>query len=135
MPKLIVTGDKRIDKALRALGPKVGNKVVRRAMREGMQPVKAQVEADAPKGETGNLARSVKVRAGKRSRKGPSVEVLIEDATFRGERYYAAFEEYGTSRMPGRYYMTRAYDARKAGARDAALTAIRSGIDREARSL
>lgn len=131
-PKFIVTGDKALDRALRTLEPRVARKVVRQAMRAAMKGMKTAIESTAPVGDTGALAASVKIRAGRRSRGKMSILVGLEDTTFQGERYYAAFVEYGTADMPGQGYMREALDTRGEIARQDAMRRIRDGIEREA---
>ncbi|MEJ7636476.1 MAG: HK97-gp10 family putative phage morphogenesis protein [Singulisphaera sp.] len=133
MAKIVITGIAELDKKLRTLGPKVANKVVRQAMRKGDQAFKAAIEHNAPQGETGDLAGSVKVRAGKRSRTGQSVEVGLDEATFEGDRFYAGFQEYGTGDMEGDGFVHEAFDTKADGVKRDIERAIRDGIEREAK--
>jgi HK97 gp10 family phage protein len=131
--KLIITGIAELDKKLRELGPKVGNKVVRTAMRNAAKTLKAGIEGRAPEGETGALSSSVKVRAGKRSRTSQTVEVGLEDATFKGERFYAAANEWGTSEMPGQHFVRGTLDAEGESVKKDIEREIRDGIERVAK--
>jgi HK97 gp10 family phage protein len=132
MARVTITGDKKLDKALRGLEPRVAKKVIRQAMRRALKPVQAAVKREEPHGETGQLARSPKIRAGKRTRKGViTLFVLIGEKDF-PDGYYGAFKEYGTSKMPADPAMRRAYDETAARAKLQAIEEIRAGIDREA---
>lgn len=127
--KLVITGAKEIDRRLHALGPKVARQVVVGAMREVMkETIAPEVMADAPAGETGDLRRAVKVRAGQRSRKGPTMYVLIDGASL-GDKFYAAFRELGTRFMKGSHFMKRAYDGKAAGAKDRVIRLIAKRTD------
>jgi HK97 gp10 family phage protein len=60
----------------------------------------------------GQLRDSLKIRAIKRNRAGViGVVVQSRKGDFRGDEYYAAFQEYGTSKMPGKGFIRAAFDA------------------------
>lgn len=130
--QMIVTGLKEIDRALRELEPKIGKKVIRQAMRKSMKPVKTAVEQNAPVGETGLLAASVKIRAAKKSRKSFGIDVTIGEKDWVGKTWYAAAVEYGTSRMEGRGFMRKAFDESGDEAKGIAIRSILEGLEREA---
>jgi HK97 gp10 family phage protein len=128
--KIVITGVKALDKRLKELGPKLANKIARKALREEMKPLKADVVSNTPK-DTGALARSTKLQAMKRSRSRIGVEVVMFDGTD-DDRFVAAFVELGTSTTPGAGMMRHAYDANKDAVRDGILDRIRQGIEQEA---
>lgn len=135
MPKIVVTGIPELDRALRRLGAKAANKVVRKALRAGAKDFAAAARSEAPVGETHRLVESIKVRAGRRSRKAISVNVVIGKDSFPGESYlYPAgvqLGEPGEGRPPDPY-MTRAFDGREAPVKRRLESDIARGITREA---
>ncbi len=132
MPKFIITGIKQIDRAFRQLEPKLARKVIRQALRKSLKPVADEVKADSPV-ETGLLRSAIKVRAGKRARGSISLVVIMGEGDFKGETFYGAFQEYGTSRMPGKNFMRRAFDSKSDAARAQIEAEILAGIEREAK--
>lgn len=87
-----------LNKRLKKLGGKVANKVSRDAVREGAKVVRKEMRAGAPKGETGNLRKSIRYRI--RGRKG-NFRARIGVTS---KIYYAWFLEYGTAAhtVPGK---------------------------------
>lgn len=93
---LSVRGDKAIFKKLKRLERKDAKQVIMRSARTAMRPVMKAAKGYAPVGETGNLRKSIKLRALKRNRKGNiGVRVAISDQWFVGKMFYGAFQEFG----------------------------------------
>jgi HK97 gp10 family phage protein len=95
---LVITGDKELDRLFQMLPDGMQKRVLRPALRAAAKVIQAQAVANAPK-DTGALKKSIKVRAGKRSRKG-IVRVNVttsKDSTtlYKGKQYYGAFIEFG----------------------------------------
>lgn len=108
-------GHRELIKQLDSLGKNVANKAMRTGMRNGMKVVLSAAKSKVPPSSiSGNLKRSLTVRAGRRSRKGPSIILLsLGDKakalpkksatgskkaigrTFQGSTYYGAFVEFG----------------------------------------
>jgi len=138
---VVVTGVEDVDRRLKALEPRVQKRVLRQAMREAMRLVQAEAKANAPdpatsRYATGATKRAIKVRALKSRKRGRlGIEVRVGPGDYKGDTYYAAFLEYGTSRMAARPFMTPAYAAAGPAARDAAMRRIRDGIEAEVRKL
>jgi HK97 gp10 family phage protein len=131
--RLRLFGVKELDRALKGLEPKVRRKVISRAIRTALKVVKAAVEAAAPVGESGNLRRSVVVRAVKGRKRGViALEVRIGEGNFKGKTYYAAFIEFGTKDIPAHGFMRKAFDETKDQARIIAMNEILAGVKREA---
>lgn len=135
--KLIVTGIKEVDAALRALGsPKEANKASRRAMREVLKThILPEVRREAPV-ETGHLEESPTVRAGRRSRSRVEFAVVIGIDRF-GRHWYPTFKQFGA---PGINqladpFMTRAYEHKKDAARADAERIWRDQIEAAAKRL
>jgi HK97 gp10 family phage protein len=100
-------------------------------MRAGMKLVQAEAKQLAPF-DTGELKSAIKIRAGKTRRGSLAVEVRVGEGDFKGDQYYAAFHEFGTSKMPARPFLRPALDSVGPEARDVAMKAIRDGVEREA---
>lgn len=126
----IIKGIPAIEKAIRELEPKIAKKVIRKNIRKGLKPIKAEVEAQAPV-ESGATKASVKIRAmkGKRGRIGVNVQIGAGD--FKGETFYAAFREYGTSKMEADPFMRRAFDNKAESAKAETERGIVADIEAE----
>ena len=109
MADVTIGGADELQKALRGLPPAIAKKAFRKAMRPAMKPVAKSASEAAPK-DTGALAQSIKVRAAKRSTKFIGIDVQIGEGDFKGDTWYGAAQEYGTSKMPPKGFMRRAYD-------------------------
>lgn len=126
----IVIGIKEIDRALKSFEPRVAKKLVKAAMRKAMRPVKAAVEQNAPV-DTGLLRSAVKIRASKKSRTSFGIDVRIGEQDWVGQTWYAAAQEYGTSRMEGTGFMRKAFDETGEEAKAIALRELLAGIEQE----
>lgn len=65
MARLMVVGAEDVDRALREFGPKLGNRMVKSAMRKAGKQVQAKAKAavEIQSDRTGKLKRGIKVRA------------------------------------------------------------------------
>jgi len=99
--QVFAEGWEKVAADLRGLGKKLQNKVLRQALRSGARPIlnaaKANIQSDnAPEWEdTGQLMRSIKIRAIKRSRNRVGIRVGTAEGWFRGNTFYGAFREFG----------------------------------------
>jgi hypothetical protein len=93
---LVITGDKETNAKLAKLAGPDQKKAIRKASREALRPVLAQVKATAPR-RTGALSRAAKIRAITRSRVriGSMVTVTGTGKGFSGKAFYGGFIEYG----------------------------------------
>lgn len=145
-----VAGLGEAKKALDALPGVVAKKVLRKAIRQAMRPVKSAVEANAPVGETGAIRSAVKIRVPKKRRRNViAIDVQIGKGDFTGDTYYAAMREFGhkirrTPRGPvvgvaeGTHYMERAAKSEEDGAKAEVVRLIKAGLPaaiREAKKL
>ena len=116
--KMVMTGDKAIDKALLKIAGKQEtakhvNKFMRKATREAVKEiVMPKVKARVPV-ETGELESSLKVRALKRSRtrlgsgvtlKGGDAPGEFKNPLFSGDTFYGGFLEFGFKQRDGGFY-------------------------------
>ena len=136
---LHVDGLDKLLRKLNGLEPKVRRMALRRGMRAGAKIIRNEVVRRAPK-RTGDLRRNVKVRAGKRSRKGWTIEIrLSKEGNYRGKTFYGAFGEFGTKvrrrkngqitgRVRALHFMESAFDARAPQARDVTLAMLWADI-------
>lgn len=126
--KAIVTGVKELDAILRDLEPKLARKYIRKGMRDGMKLVRDQARADAPV-RSGTMRKAIKVRAGRSRKRGRiAIEVRVGEGDFKGDTFYGAFVEYGTSRQKAQEFMLRAFRERGEAARREIIAAIVSGV-------
>lgn len=126
-----VRGHRQVIARLGRLEKKVARKILSQSARVAMRPVLAAAKANAPK-KTGALAKSVRMRALKRNRKGRyGVRVMTSKEWFKGDEYYGAFQEFGwkagkrrpgyrrkfrpeldtRKEIPGKHYVQRAYES------------------------
>jgi HK97 gp10 family phage protein len=82
---------------LRTLETKVAKKMVRKAGREGMKPVRAAAIAATAvfKNPTGATQKAIKIRSGRARRGVIRFIVGVGEKWFRGATFYAAFVEMG----------------------------------------
>lgn len=97
--KRAITGDKEIDALLKNLEVKVANKFVRQGLRRVAKDiVLPDAKRQAPV-DTGQLEKSLTVRAGRRSRTGPSYTVVSRPRGGVDQAHYAWSVEFGTKHM------------------------------------
>lgn len=124
--RVIVTGDKKIDRALRKLGDeKRAKSIVRKSIRAGLKPILVAAKANAPK-DTGDYRRAIKIRT-VRTRKGIKliVALIAKDLASPGQ---AAAIEFGTDHTEPQAPFRKAFDAEAANARNTTMAAIKRGI-------
>jgi HK97 gp10 family phage protein len=106
-----MTGLPGVDRALRQFEPKTREKIEKQAARTAAKVVQKRAQQHAPVDE-GDLRKSIKVRALKRSRKNRKVGVRVvtsaSDNLFQGKQFYGGFLEYGTAYIAPRPFMRRA---------------------------
>lgn len=128
----VVTGDKRLIRKLRTLSRNVQRTVVKQAVRAGAEVVEAAAKEFAPV-RTGELRGAIHVREVRsRSPWVISFEVVVGQGDFKGEQFYAAFIEYGTSNMTAEPFMRPAVDVAGPRATTVMLAMIWAGIQSEA---
>lgn len=92
-----VTGIPELDAKLRTIEQRLAKKIYRRSVRKAAKPVLDTARSLAPV-ESGDLKRSLKIRAMKRSRRNKhqvGVQVVTGKEWFKGDQFYAAFIEFG----------------------------------------
>jgi hypothetical protein len=133
--KASITGDKQVDRRLRALEPKVAKKYARTALRDALKPTAAAVKSAAPRG-SGALAGQVKVRAAKRSRRGIAMKIQLGDDQAKAETaaaqrvkrrwpFYAAIREF---KGRGAGYMGHTFQTRESAMRADAMNRLRAAV-------
>jgi HK97 gp10 family phage protein len=131
-----ITGVKEIRWAFRHLEPNVARKVIRQAVRKGLAPIRAAALRHAPLGKTGLLRSSIKIRAFTKRKRGViGLEIRVGEGDYKGVTYYAAFQEYGTAKMPASPFMRPAFDTEAVAGMNLARKLIRDGIVREVAAL
>lgn len=156
-----VSGDKAIMNALCELPKRTQGKALRPALRVAAKILHAQARSNITK-RSGAAAASLKVRAGKRSRKhGVSVQVITSAGWFKGDEYYVAFGELGfklgsrklyqlevgprhklgkrwiaeRKQVEGKHWIAKAIEQKGSQAREAGLQALKQNIEKEAEAL
>ena len=117
-------GDKDLQKKLNKLQGKDAKAVIRKVLRNQQKEIKKRADALVPT-KSGALKASLRIRAGKRSRKRISVVLIAggkrsigkTESKRRGiaegateEAYYASFVELGTDKQPAQSFMRKARD-------------------------
>lgn len=98
--EMIVTGDERINRALKKISGKEAKSLMRKSMRPALKPVLQEAKSNAPS-DTGQLKKNIKIKAMKRSRThfGVRVSMQIPGQKENTQRpFYAAFVELGTKK-------------------------------------
>ena len=126
-----MTGDRQANRNLRALEAKIAKKITRTAAREGLRPVLAAARRLAPRGETGVLRKTIKLKSLKRSRSAIGARVTSgtrEGGDYTGKAFYGAFLEYGTKRIKPRGFLKRAAETKKRSALTIYRARLAAGI-------
>lgn len=101
-------------------------KAAQRAVKQSIRESK-KLGVDYP----GQLRDSLKIRAMKRSRNGRiGVTIQSRAGDFKGREFYGAFQEYGTSKMPGKGFIRSAVDSEGQGALDIIVASVRAEHDK-----
>lgn len=112
-----VLGIPEIDKQLKKLGPQISKKIIRKGMRPAQKIIRDQAKMYCPV-DYGDLEDSIKVTAGKRTRKSINIHVSTSgsDNIFTGDTYYAGFVEWGCPdrpEYPAQPFLRPAFDSKK----------------------
>lgn len=132
-----IEGSDELRQWLLTVPKKVGNKILRQALRRAGKIVQERAKALAPV-ESGLLKKSISVRRSKRAKRGTEAVVIFPDVTkFAvaekafgvkvGETavdFYAPYQEFGTHDMPAHPYMRPAFDQTK----DKALAIVKGDV-------
>jgi len=122
-------------KGLQELEPAIAKKILRTAMRQAATPILEEAKRRVPI-LTGQLRKSLKIRAIKRNNKGRiGVVISTEKGFFKGETFYGAFLEFGTKKMPAKPFIRPAFEANKARAVRIVELALKLGLDGVAKNL
>ncbi len=117
----------------KALESKIQKKALRKGLRAGAKIIQRAAKANAPKGETGNLRKFIKLKADKRSRSRLGIRVRTGtrqqlDIPANDPVYYPGIVEYGSKDRPPQPYMRPAFNTSKGGAKREIIKAIRAFI-------
>ena len=123
-----IEGAKELEKKLLSFEPKLGRKVVRQALRKGAKVIQSAAKSNVPV-KSGALKKSIKVRALKKRRQSYGVMVATSDGWFKGDEFYGAFLEFGTSKMPAKPFVRPAFDAEKDNAEKIIKNQLQQGIE------
>jgi len=130
MAKLEFKGLDAILKKLDKFPDQIAKAIEKQGLKEAAEILKAEVEAQAPVGETGLLRSSVEVvpDRGKNGFVGMKVTIVGDGE---GDPYYAAMNQFGTKEIPANPFMTRAIESKGEATKDKAIEAIGRLVDEE----
>jgi HK97 gp10 family phage protein len=101
-----IQGGKDLFRKLTELERRLSRKIAAQALRAGAKVVLADAKATAPR-RSGLLAKSLKVRAGKRAKNMVRFQVETAEGNYKGAAFYGAFVHFGHragSRRDARLY-------------------------------
>lgn len=126
---VIATGYRELDRKLASLEPKIQKKVGRKVLRDAVKAiVLPKAKAGAPI-DTGQLEKSLTVRAMKRSRKARiGFEVTTGGKNRKGEYFYGWFHEFGTKHMKSDPFLRPAGYSSEGEIRDVLAGGIRTEL-------
>lgn len=130
-----VEGLPELAAALEALPPRVAQSAVRPALNAGAQVFEAALHSTVPKGETGDLDKSI-TRKIHVSTDLLDISAIVGPAYVGGYKHTsqdpgvrAKFLEFGTRKMAPRFWMRRAYAVSKDAASDAAIAVLKAIVE------
>ncbi len=127
-------GRELLNTLTRLQGPET-KKVLRKVLRAGAKPVQLKAKATVPI-NTGALRKSIRVKAGKRTRK-KEMSVWVgtgdQDNMFTGKTFYGGMVEYGTQNMAAQPFMRPAWDTTKTRTQRIIAVGLGRGVVRVAR--
>lgn len=138
-------GGKQLEQALKEIEGKLANKIGRKAVRETIKPVHAQIKAAAPV-KTGVLKAGIIIKT--RKRKGRlTASVVASDKFWKPEKatsgsgkkaktrqlFYANFIELGTAHQAASPFMRPAFDSNRESMVSGVTKRLREGIDQAAK--
>jgi HK97 gp10 family phage protein len=126
-----VQGMSELLRKLRELPKALENRIVNEALEAGAQPILDTAKALAPV-DTGLLRESLKVVTAPVRKNSHLVRVGTEEGDYKGDAFYAAFHELGTTKMPARPYLRPAFDQNVNRAIEIISSEIGTAIEREA---
>jgi hypothetical protein len=131
---VVITGDAETNAKLAKLAGPDQKKAIRKASREALRPVLAQVKATAPR-RTGALSRAATIRSMERSRSklGSRVTVHGTGKGFSGKTFYGGFIEYGWK--AGRRVRNSDLSLARGAKRNASAQAVAKHIDAKRRKI
>ena len=133
---VMIEGAAELERALKALPRKVARKVINKAVRKSGKILLDDVKARAPVGETRQLKASLKLRVVPRQKAGSfAMFVSTAEGWFKGDQFYGAFVEFGTTRMEPQPFARPAFESQKGLVRSIMEREIRDGVEREAAAL
>lgn len=93
--KVTITGDKEVDRKLRALEPRIRKKVQRDAIKRAAKNIIVPAAKALAPEDTGELAASIKAKANRRSRSSVGYTIATTNYNDQG-KFYGGFPEFGT---------------------------------------
>ncbi len=126
-----VEGGEELLRQLQELPKKVGNQILRKALRKGAVPIEEE-QQNRVAVDTGLTEKSIIVRMGKRKVKGTQSVVIFPDPKkfeAAGRDFSAPYLEYGTAHMEAKPFVRPSFDAKKDEAMKIIAEEIKGGIE------
>lgn len=133
-----LVGDKKLQKTLKKLALKDQKKLVRSELRKAAKPILRDTIANAPKTaeSSGDLKKSIKLRAIKRSRNKIGVRIVAgaETGSEALKRLgYATYTEWGSKNQAAQKFMRKAVDRGRQKFDQDLAAGIGKALEREAK--
>ncbi len=123
-----IDGAKELEKKLLSFEPKLARRIVRQTLRAAAKPILAAAKANVPV-LTGALKESLKLRVMKKAKHRYGILVATAKGWFKGDTYYGAFVEFGTSKMAAKPFIRPAFDSEKENAERIIIDDLKQGIE------
>lgn len=155
-----ITGCEEINRRLLELDRKLQRKLITKSLRAGAKVVLLVAKANAPVGKTGNLKKSIKIRAARAKDGTKRVIVGVGKKWFTGEAWYGGPLEFGWKSGPrfkgrradawwrkfrkknterkqvnGKHFIERAYDATEVTAMKTVVSTLQTDTQAAVREL
>ena len=123
-----IEGAKELTEKFKLLEPKIAKKILRKTFKSVGSLLVSAAQQNAPVGTTGQLKDSIKAKVSFRKN---SISVSVGSAAgfYRGDVFYMAFNELGTSRQPAVPFLRPALEDRKDEIREQIAADIASGLE------
>lgn len=125
----------RLDRRLKAMPMTLEQELERRGTREAAKRVQILARGAAPRGETGMLYRSIRIRPLPRRKSNVGWQVYIDRrilAMAGSRNNYAAFQEFGTKFVDAERYMERASKRSEGAVVRSVASSAKTGVNRGA---
>jgi HK97 gp10 family phage protein len=135
----------QINRRLREVPKKLGDKAVKKGLREGEKVIQKEAKKNAPR-KTGQTKKAIKVKALRKRKDSYAVDLQIGKGDYKGDQFYASFQEFGWHAgkrklgdnrkwIEGKHFMERAYQSKSDQAAEVAVNTIVDGLEQAVREV